>query len=283
MRYPRCPDPITLTAEYLHAGQVWRREVLTPCKRYTCRHCGRGRRARIARHLEHAIAEAARRGQRLRFVTFTYPLEVPAEVAVRDHVIDTSTRLRRVVQRLRRQGVTMEYGRVLEATKRDRIHVHALMWGAMIPKCNTAGRRSRGLPTGRGSGSPCYCTPDRPCIQRAAWSEGFGWVDVRAVKTPREAVSYVMKYLAKQLHRQSWPRHARRYSYSRNFAGGMTLAAIDAEYLAPFLADVELAEREWFGRSLPRPAWHVTASQVHPHHMRPWRLRPPRRARAPDY
>lgn len=267
-----CPHPVTI--------EGYRRSDMMPvqaevrCKRYTCEACGPGRRARIIR----LIRDGVRHGQRMRpdqparLITLTYPSDTGADFRNREHMINTSERLRRVVQRLRRGGLEFQYGRMPEATKRGRIHVHLIAWGDYVPKCTDRGRHARGLPTGRGSGSPCYCKEHRPCLQRAAWSEGFGWADVRRVRSVEGAAKYVAKYLAKQSDVQQWPRYARRFSYSRDFAAGQTLGGIEALWFDAILNSMtpeQLAEREaaraiWIGLATPRYPHELMPEMQHP-------------------
>ncbi len=241
----RCPHPVTL---HKWVGlSTTPREVFVSCKRYSCPVCVRGRKARLARHVLAVAVAASEHHSRLRFLTLTYPLGVPASVDSRDDVIATSQRFRHFAQIIRRDlGLTFQYARVLEATKRGRIHVHALVWGDYLPKCSDRGRRARGLPTGRGSGSPCYCPATRPCLQRAAWRAGFGWADIKQVTDSDAAIRYVLKYITKQADRDHWPLSARRYSYSRG-AADVRLCDIDREYREAFQADLELDVRDALG------------------------------------
>lgn len=236
-----CPTPVLLMWEHLgaRAAEDGRPTVLergairSPCKRWACAHCGTGKRAEAAKFItagaRHGVR--ARPRQRLRFVTITYGRDRDLRFNRPEDVKQSSEDWRRFVQLWRRQGRELEYVRVLEKTKRGRIHIHAITWGDWLAKCTNKGRRARGLPTGPGSGSPCYCTDERPCIQRLAWRAGFGWVEVRQIKSPERAVAYVAKYLGKQTA-ADWPRHARRVSYSRRFADGLTLGDIHAGWIA---------------------------------------------------
>lgn len=207
--------------------------VLSPCRRWRCPGCGPGKRAEALKLIRAGTQTGITRrpGQPLRLITLTYAGNVSRSFDRREDVISSSEDWRRLVQTWRRSGRELEYVRVLERTRRGRIHIHAITWGDFIPKCTNAGRRARGLPTGPGSGSPCYCSAERPCIQQMAWWAGFGWVEVRAIRSPRQAAAYVAKYLGKQ-SADDWPRYARRVAYSRRFADGLTLGSIHSAWVA---------------------------------------------------
>ena len=233
-----CPTPVYLEWIRPEPGASASGPVLgitaTPCKRWACEHCGKGKRAEALK-LIRAVAETGNAwdpSQPARLITLTRPADKPNRLDDRDDCLDASDDVRELIRAWRRQGRTLEYVRVFERTKRGRIHVHLLTWGHYVTKCHDAGRRRAGLPTGRGSGSPCYCTTERPCIQRLASAHGWGWVDVRAVRSPGHAAAYVAKYLGKATGDDTWPRHARRLSYSRNASGGLTLGAIHAHWIA---------------------------------------------------
>ncbi len=284
-----CPYPVARFAVYVSEdGSKWRREVWFDCKRYDCEVCGPKRRARLHKLIQEGVQYGMQQHPRHppRLVTLTYPNRDDRTFGDADDIKGASEDLRRLVQRMRRSGVEIEYGRVLECTKRGRIHLHLITWGSYIPKCTDKGRRTRGLPYGKGSGSPCYCTPERPCIQRAAWESGFGWVEVRKINSPKGASSYIAKYLSKQGTDIRWPRYARRFSYSRNFAGGVTLSIIDerwrqlmrerAEELGlPIMPDPSywegmISRREWqrrpwrFGMPPPLPLWPAHLEAILP-------------------
>lgn len=252
----QCPTPVLLRWEQLAPERQWVRRrhayeelypvtldggvVRSPCKRWACAHCGTGKRAEAAKFIDAGARHGmrARPRQMLRFVTITYAGDRDMRFDRAADVRQSSEDWRRFVQLWRRQGRELEYVRVLEKTKRGRIHIHAITWGDWLPKCTNRGRRARGLPTGPGSGSPCYCTEERPCIQRLAWRAGFGWVEVRKIKSPGRAVAYVAKYLGKQTA-ADWPRYARRVSYSKRFADGLTLGAIHERWVADVRARLE--------------------------------------------
>lgn len=219
----------------LHPVPVRRWWVRSNCGMWRCPACGPKKKAETLKTIRHGAKTglAARPGQPLRFITLTYGADKDRSFDRHDDVIASSEDWRRLVQTLRRQGRQLEYVRVLERTKRGRIHIHAITWGDWLPKCTDAGRRKRHMPYGPGSGSPCYCTDagGRPCIQKAAHDAGFGWVDVRKIRSSAAAASYVAKYLAKQ-SADNWPRHARRVSFSRRFADGLTLGAVHAAWVA---------------------------------------------------
>lgn len=273
-----CPTPVLLSWEQLEPGPkrphvAARGVVRSPCKRWRCSHCGTGKRAEAAKFMHAGAAHglALLPNQPLRFVTITYGRDRDMRFDRRADVRQSSEDWRRLVQMFRRHGRTMEYARVLERTKRGRIHIHAITWGDWIPKCTTAGRRNRGLPL---KGSPCYCTPERPCIQRMAWAAGFGWVDVKAIRSGGAAVAYVAKYLGKQTA-GDWPRYARRMSYSRAFADGLTLGAVHAQWVAD--VRTRLAELGTLEELPTEPIrWHhlrtvgeLTATRAPPRRRRP--------------
>lgn len=227
----RCRTPITL--RYREAASPHRRgTIAVACKLWRCPDCGPGRRAEALTLIRQVARWGAMKRPRdpLRFITLTYPADVarsfdnPADVAA------SSRDFRELVKAWRRTGRTFEYVRVFERTKRGRIHIHVLMWGDYLPKCTDKGRRQRGLPTSkdlRGTGyrPPCYCKGR--CIQALAWRAGFGYVDVRAVRSAEQAAAYLAKYLAKQSV-ADWPRYARRLSCSSQASGGVRLMDIHA-------------------------------------------------------
>lgn len=234
----RCPNPVYL--EYIAPGGDPALGILaTPCKRWACDHCGKGKRAEALKLIRH-VAETGRDWdprQPLRFVTLTRPMETPADIHNPADWKRASADLSELVKAARRwwsrPNAThkLEYLRVTESTKRGRIHLHLITWGHWVPKCTDKGRRSRGLPTGKGSGSPCYCPETRPCIQKLAHRHGWGWVEVRRIRSAEQAAGYLAKYLGKQTETE-WPRHVRRVSYSRHAAGGATLGTIHAAWVA---------------------------------------------------
>lgn len=310
----QCPTPVFLKWEHLAPERklvgyyesdlkpyvLDKGVVRSPCKRWACTHCGTGKRAEAAKFMHAGAAHGLARDPRqpLRFVTITYGRDRDMRFDRADDVRQSSEDWRRLVQMFRRQGRTMEYARVLERTKRGRIHIHAITWGDWIPKCTDRGRRSRGLPTTReikaaaaksgpvrttgslptqsarnvgetpaAAASPCYCTEARPCIQRLAWAAGFGWVEVRAIRSSGSAVAYTAKYLGKQTT-ADWPRYARRISYSRRFADGLTMGDIHAGWVATVRARLaELGELEevpegpvrWIHLSHPGEVYHTRA------------------------
>lgn len=235
----RCTRPAWL--EYRQKVSPYRSGVMpTPCKTWACDECGPGKRAEALRLIRHGarVGRIMRPRDPLRFLTFTYPASVdrrfdnPADVRL------ASEDFRELVKKWRHRGRTFEYVRVLERTKRGRIHIHVIMWGDYVAKCTDKGRQARGLPTGRGSGSPCYCKETRPCIQKLAHRAGFGWVDVRAVRSANVAAAYVAKYLGKQTS-GDWPRYARRMACSGRFTDGVRLMDIHARWTAGVIRRLE--------------------------------------------
>ncbi len=263
----RCPTPVYLQWMRPDPGASKTGPVLgitaTPCKRWACEHCGRGKRAEALKLVRRVTEVGLQWNPRLmpRLITLTRPADKPNRLDDRVDCLNASEDVRELVKACRRSWSapgrthTLEYVRVFERTKRGRIHVHLLTWGHYVPKCHDAGRRAAGLPTGPGSGSPCYCPETRPCIQRLAWRHDWGWVDVRRVRSSAMAAAYVAKYLGKATG-DDWPRHARRLSYSRAAAGGLTLGAVHAAWIAEVhrrLADPthnaagHVIDRVWLG------------------------------------
>ena len=214
LTYALDADPILLGAP-----------IATNCKRLICPSCGPRRRAEILKH----IRAGFHADEPLRFLTFTYPWETGYE-STAERVAAANRDCRYFVQELRRRGFVVEYAKVIEFTKQGRVHMHALTRGSFIPKCTNAGRIKRGMPYGAGSGSPCYCSSDRPCLQALAWSAGFGFVDVRHVRNPEAAAAYIAKYLTKSCEDQCWPKYARRYTTSRRWAA-ITLTGIHRQWI----------------------------------------------------
>ncbi|MCP4306253.1 MAG: hypothetical protein GY788_15575 [bacterium] len=228
-----CPQPIELYGYRKRDMEPVTTEVR--CKRYTCEACGPQRRARIHKMIQQGVAYGRRRRRRdpARFITLTYPNKADASFDSAADMRATSERFRRLVQIIRRHGLEFEYCRVLERTKKGRIHVHVLAWGDYLPN---------------------------QLLQAWAHHVGFGWVDIRAVKTPKRASRYMAKYLTKQGADYQWPKYARRFSYSRLWANRLTLAQIDEQWLQSWLDTLppeQLAEREdnsviWLGLTLKR-------------------------------
>jgi hypothetical protein len=177
--------------------------------------------------IEAGYTEHAARGQPFaRFLTVTWPTDVGALIHNADDCAATSARFARFVQEIRRtHQPRIEYYQVKEATKRGRLHVHALTFGPWLRKCR------RTLPGGCVLDCPppcpnpchraqgCQAHPGRePCIQAIAHRLGLGWVDVRRVRGQRHAANYIAKYLGKDHVGRRWPRYSRRSSYSRRFA-----------------------------------------------------------------
>ena len=249
----RCPNPRRLigyrvvegAGDHLHVVRV--AEVYSACRSWACDHCHRGRRMEVRKHLGAGLRVP---GRRFRFVTITFPdfIRITEDGMVyRDHLRvseaeDVKEARRRVgvwVSEIRRiLGRDFEYGIALEGTKRGRVHWHLITatpdWWPKLPKC-----RNR-------NGEGCVC-PDHvssrmpyrgPCVQKLAHRAGLGFVDLRVVNRPTQAITYLTKYLTKEhLDRRPLPRYCRRYSYSRRWAPGSTLGGIRSEYAA------EVAER----------------------------------------
>jgi hypothetical protein len=198
------------------------RLVCVRCWSWDCAGCGPGRRVEAFKMVRQGILEAAARWPRTpaKFVTITYPNERDLRLENAADLKAAHQDLRRFIAACRRtMGAHLEYVQVTEPTARGRIHQHLVVTGPVfLRKCSDAGRRTRGLPTGRGSGSPCYCTVERPCVQRIAWALGMGWVKVQAIREAHRAAAYLGKYLSKGSKGHRWPRYARRLSTSREFS-----------------------------------------------------------------
>jgi len=287
----RCPQPIWLQPEIAypqlpHVTHVDAYGLTTPldapptlrgapiatnCKRLSCSACGRRRRAEILKHIRAGVAT----DDPARFLTFTYPSHADRG-ATADGIAAANQDFRYLIQEMRRRGLVIEYAKVIEFTERGRIHLHALTRGSFLPKCNNAGRVKRGISTGAGSGSPCYCSAAAPCIQSLAWSAGFGFVDVRRVHNPEAAAAYIAKYLTKSCADTRWPKYARRYTTSKRWAK-ITLAGIHRQWVE------QLRARHGHNlRTIAVPpaevvAWHLIPPPHNREHVI-WRHGPPRRS-----
>lgn len=235
-----CPRPIWMRK--LYGDDTASPPIPMACKQWGCPVCGRGRLIEAVKH----ITDGFRPGEITRFVTLTFPLSAGLR-ADRSSCRTANMITRRIVQDIRRNYGDVQYAKVLETTKRGRIHIHMLTRGRYLPKCTDAGRRRHGLAFGAGSGSPCYCSggdlwcPDadcrdaaahvRPCIQAIAHRHGAGWVDIRKVANASAASGYLAKYLAKATRVIRWPKYVRRYSASRRWSE-RTLGQIHAEHIA---------------------------------------------------
>ena len=225
-----------------YADGTMSRHIPIACKQWGCDRCGRGRLVEVVKH----ITGGFRPGEITRFVTITFPLE-RGLYADRESCKRANEITRRVIQEIRRTYGWFEYAKVLETTKRGRLHIHALTRGRYLPKCTDAGRRRHGLAYGSGSGSPCYCAdgdarchdadcPDRHahtrrCVQAIAHRNGAGWLDIRKVGNESQAAGYLAKYLAKASRVIRWPKYVRRYSASRHWSA-RTLGQIHTDHIA---------------------------------------------------
>ncbi len=205
------------------------------CWRWDCSGCGPGRRVEAYKVVKDGIEEAmAAHPEKVaaRFVTFTYPNERDLRLDNAGDLRTAHRDLARFIQQLRRtHGRDIEDVWVTEPTKRGRIHFHVVFTGPIfLRKCTDGGRRSRGLRTGPGSGSPCYCSTERPCMQRLAWAQGMGWVKVEAVRSAAKGAAYLAKYLSKGAGDSRWPRYSRRMSRSRQW-GSLTFGGLRREFI----------------------------------------------------
>ena len=257
LTYALDADPILLGAP-----------IATNCKRWLCSACGPRRRAEVLKH----IRAGFHADEPLRFLTFTYPWHT-AHKSTREGVAAANREFRYFVQEFRRRGFVIEYAKVIEFTKRGRVHLHALTRGSLIPKCTDRGRRKHGLPTGTGSGSPCYCTAAKPCLQSLAWSAGFGFVEIRYVKNPEQAAAYIAKYLAKSCADTQWPKYARRYTTSRRWAK-ITLAGIHRQWVEQLRAQYGHRMRDVCTPPAEVIAWQLIPPPHNREHVI-WRHGPP--------
>ncbi len=210
-------------------------ETSARCWRWDCAGCGPGRRVEAYKIVKGGIEQAMAAYPKTvaaRFVTFTYPNSRDLRLENPGHLRIAHRDLAKFIQQLRRtHGRNIEDVWVTEPTKRGRIHFHVVFTGPIfLRKCTDGGRRSRGLRTGPGSGSPCYCSPERPCVQRLAWDQGMGWVKVETVRSAAKGAAYLAKYLAKGSGNHRWPRYSRRMSRSRQW-GSLTFGALRREFI----------------------------------------------------
>lgn len=212
--------------------------VRVRCKSWREPGCGRWLRQLHGRLIE--AGYTAHPGQVWRFLTLTWPTDEGALVTSAADCASTSLAFRRWVQAVRRTYGPLDYYVVKEATRRGRLHLHALATGVYLPKCRST------LPGGCVFGcdpcragachrpAGCCAAPGRrPCIQALARRYGIGYLDIRMVRGEgRGAARYVGKYLGKQHIGQRWPRHSRRCSYSRHLAPGVTIGRLAVEWQA---------------------------------------------------
>ena len=220
-------------------------------------------------------------GEVHRLLTLTFETAEGHE-ATREDMIASNEQVRALIRELRDRGYVVHYFKVPEFTKAGRIHFHLIIRGSYIPKCTDAGRREHGLPTGPRSDSPCYCTKERPCLQQLAWWQGFGWVEIRMVHSPKAAALYVSKYLGKTMGDVQFPKWAQRYSNSAEWAPGVTRANIHQEWVEKCRAKYGHLWR----KPLELPAVSVGWELIPPPHNREhviWAHGPPRRPLAFHY
>lgn len=151
------------------------------CKRWDCENCGPRKKAKF-------LARASR-GEPTTFLTLTVN---PSESESRNEAFHrASTAIPLLIKRLRRAfpAYRVEYCLVWETTKKGWPHCHALLRAPFIPKA---------------------------LISRA-WFEltGAYVVDIRRIRSQREVVRYLGKYLAKSLE---VPPGSRRWRTSRLYA-----------------------------------------------------------------
>ncbi len=268
-----CPTPWYVRPFYDPAdpGPIIGETIATPCRRYTCPACGRGRLIEARQLIAEGVRAGLVRGDEYRMVTVTWPAERGHEWGA-EGLRSARVTWRRMVQHYRRShtGAPIEYAITPERHKSGIVHLHAIVVGGRwLQKCSDGGRQAHGLPTGPGSGSPCYCDGvvscrrgascryradhERPCIQAIARTHGAGWVDISGPKARggghqamMSAASYATKYILKSTLPVAppsepgvsgeareipdhWPRYARRISCSRRW--GATLGQIHAAYV----------------------------------------------------
>lgn len=261
-RPTQCRHPISLglLATDPATGTTTADVIATRCKSWRCEGCGRRLRQLHGQLIEAGYQEhVRRRGEPFaRLLTVTWPTDTGARLDSAADCAHTSATFRRYIQELRRtHSPRIEYYVVKEATRRGRLHLHALTFGPYLRKCR------RTLP---GTGPPCYrpggcqsAPGRRPCAQAIAHRLGLGYIDVRAVRGQRHAAAYIGKYLGKDHIGHAWPRHSRRASYSHDFAP-TTIGRLGAAWSArAYAAGVEAGHIK--PRDLPPGAslswWHM--------------------------
>lgn len=239
-----CPTPIRLRPTYQHPdGRLARGEViLKGCGQWACEACGPKRLIEVFKLIEAGIEEARRLrpDDPQRFLTLTYPNSRDLRFESAEDLKQASRDLRHLAEALRKLGFEFEYSRVFESTKRGRVHIHVISWGDRLPKCTPRGANQRGI---RGKAQhDCYCTDEKPCIQRVAHRIGLGFIDIRAIRNRKQARNYMLKYVTKVTRKARWPRYARRFSKSNRFAP-TTLREIHETYRALILKKLEDEDR----------------------------------------
>ncbi len=208
-------------------------EIGVRCWGWDCRGCGPGRRVEAYKVFKDGIATAQANYPgtvAARMLTVTYSNQRDLRLDKGEDLKVAHHDLAALIRGLRRtHGRNIEDAWVTEPTKRGRIHLHILLTGPhFIRLCTDGGRKSRGLRTG-GARPPCYCSPDRPCVQRLAWSIGMGFVNLRKIDTGHRGGAYLSKYLTPDSDIE-WPRYARRMGRSRKW-GSLTFAALRQEWI----------------------------------------------------
>ena len=237
----KCPTPVRLrpTYEDTSTGETFPGEVIhKACRRWRCEACGPKKLIEARKYIEAGVVEALfqRPDDPVRLLTITFPTDRDLQVVVADDVREANQRTGRFIEDIRRKlGCQFEYFKVIEPTKRGRIHLHMICWGDRLPKCTPRQAHMRGI-QGRAA-NDCYCTPAHPCIQRVAYDHGLGFVDIRAAQKPNEVIWYVTKYLTKSIRQTRWPRYARRISASHRFAP-TTLGEIYQTWVEKVIADL---------------------------------------------
>lgn len=229
------------------------------CKRHICPACGPRRRQEIRKHMKSGFDT----GDPVRFLTVTCAPDAELLYSSDADWTTFNRKLGELIAAVRHSGIPIQYCRVIEGTKRGILHGHFLTTGLYIRKCTDKGRRKRGLPVGTGSGSPCYCDDDLPCVQKLAHRLGLGWVDVKLVDSPEKAMQYMMPYLSKAGASTDRPKGRQWYSYSHGWGDGRTLAAIHREYLSACRARWGNRHNDFLPPGVEIVSWQIITDPYH--------------------
>lgn len=162
--------------------------VTLRCRAWTCPDCAPLR--------KNQLIDLAKSGRPDRFVTLTSNPRVGVSPA--DRAARLARAWRVVLARARRQwpGRRWEYLAVFEATKRGEPHLHVLVRGPFLPQ--------------RWLSEQMRDVAEAPIV------------DIRQVKSVRQAAAYVAKYIGKAPHRFAT---CKRYWHTRGWSGASATAA----------------------------------------------------------
>ena len=165
-RRTQCQSQINIAHAFSSTSQ---KAYEIPCGSWGCKWCSWRKSRAVKRVVEGGIFEAAKRGERVRFITLTEDPKKPLDLR---SLYKTWDRLRAALRAL---DLLDEYAMVVETTERGRLHAHILATGSYI---------------------------DQRRLSRLAEQAGFGRVsDIRAVRLngsadDKRTASYISKEIS---------------------------------------------------------------------------------------